>query len=103
MPASCSASELTPPLYEYPQVPTRCSITGGVVSRDPRLPHLIGLYLWTDLRDKQLYAIDRSARTIAERPLRLPVKEPTGFGTGALNGISVTTTEGNFYRLDPRS
>jgi len=46
---------------------------------------------------------DRSARTIAERPLRLPVKEPTSFGTDALNGISVTTTEGNFYRLDPRS
>jgi glucose/arabinose dehydrogenase len=102
MPASCSTSELTPPLYEYPHSPARCSITGGVVSRDPRLPHLNGLYLWTDLCDKQLYAIDPSARTIAERPFRLPLKEPTSFGTDALNRIYVTTTEGNLYRLDPR-
>jgi glucose/arabinose dehydrogenase len=102
IPASCSTSELTPPLYEYPHVARRCSITGGIVSRDPRLPRLNGLYLWTDLCEKQLYAIDPSARTIAERPLRLPVKEPTSFGTDALNRVYVTTTEGNLYRLDPR-
>jgi glucose/arabinose dehydrogenase len=102
IPTSCSTSELKPPLYEYPHSPTRCSITGGVVSRDPRLPRLNGLYLWSDLCDKQLYAIDPSTRTIAERPLRLPVKEPTSFGTDALNRIYVTTTEGNLYRLDPR-
>ena len=51
IPTSCSTAKLTAPLYEYSHSETRCSITGGVVSRDPRLPTLNGLYLWSDLCD----------------------------------------------------
>ena len=49
IPASCATATLTPPLFEYPHSDTRCSITGGVVAHDPRLPALDGLYLWSDL------------------------------------------------------
>ncbi len=100
-PASCSEAALTAPIYEYSHSETRCSITGGVVSRDPRLPAVDGLYLWSDLCDDQLYAIDPAAPTITERPLGLPVKQPTSFGTDALDRTYVTTAGGDLYRLDP--
>jgi glucose/arabinose dehydrogenase len=63
IPPACATAQLTPPLFEYRHSDTRCSITGGVVSRDPRLPRLDGLYLWSDLCDGQLYAIDPAAAT----------------------------------------
>lgn len=69
----------------------RCSITGGVVVRDPRLPALDGRYLWSDLCDGQLYAIDPSATTIAEQPLGLSANLPTSFGTDALDRVYVAT------------
>ena len=101
IPTSCQATTLTPPLYEYAHSSTRCSITGGVVARDPRLPQLTGLYLWSDLCDGQLYAIDPAAKTIKEEPLRVKVVQPTSFGTDALDRIYLTTVVGGVYRLDP--
>ena len=44
VPASCATATLTPPLLQYPHSNTRCSITGGIVARDPRLTSLNGLY-----------------------------------------------------------
>jgi glucose/arabinose dehydrogenase len=101
IPTQCAMATLTPPLWEYSHSPTRCSVTGGVVSRDPRLPSLSGLYLWSDLCDGQLYAINPAMQTIAEQPLGLSAVQPTSFGTDALNRIYVTTVAGNVYRLDP--
>ena len=100
-PASCATATLTPPIYEYPHSSTRCSITGGVVARDPRLPALDGLYLWSDLCDGRLITIDPSAQPIAERPLGVTVPQPTSFGTDGLGRIHVTSAEGGVYRLDP--
>ena len=42
LPASCKTATFTPPVWQYPHGETRCSITGGVVVRDPRLPELDG-------------------------------------------------------------
>ena len=75
-------AELTTPIYEYPHSATRCSITGGVVSRDRRLADLSGLYLWSDLWDGQLYAINPQTLTTVT-PLRLTVPQPTTFGNDA--------------------
>ena len=101
MPASCATATLTPPLYEYAHSSTRCSITGGVVVRDPRLPALDGRFLWSDLCDGQLYAIDPSAAKIAEEPLGLDAKLPTSFGTDGLGRVYVVTADGDVYRIDP--
>ncbi len=101
LPGSCARAILTPPLYEYPHGSTRCSITGGVVERDERLPRLNGLYLWSDLCDGQLYAIDPAARTISEQPLGLRVEQPTSFGADALGQTYVTSDKGTLYRVDP--
>ncbi len=101
IPPSCATATLTAPLYEYPHSSTRCSITGGVVARDPRLPDLNGLYLWSDLCDGSLYAIDPAAAAITEVPLGVSAVQPTSFGTDALGRIYVTTVGGELYRLDP--
>jgi glucose/arabinose dehydrogenase len=101
IPPSCATAALTPPLYQYPHSSTRCSITGGFVARDPRLPVLNGLYLWSDLCDDELYAIDPSAAEVVARPLGLGLEQPTSFGTDALGRVYVVTAGGGVYRIDP--
>jgi glucose/arabinose dehydrogenase len=101
VPTSCKTASLSPPIYEYAHSSTRCSITGGVVSRDPRLPELGGLYLWSDLCDGQLYAIDPAANAISEQPLGLKVEQPTSFGIDGLGRTYVASYKGTLYRLDP--
>ncbi len=100
-PPSCATAELTPPIYEYPHSARRCSITGGVVARDPRLPRLDGLFVWSDLCDGQLYAIDSQASPVVAIPLTLAAPRPTSFGTDAQQRIYVGTATGTLYRLDP--
>jgi glucose/arabinose dehydrogenase len=100
-PAACATAMLTPPLFEYAHSQSRCSIIGGPVARDPRLPGLAGLYLWTDLCDTHLYAIDPSLAHPAEIDLKLGAAQPTSFGTDALGRVYLTTLDGKLYRLDP--
>ena len=100
-PADCETAELTAPIYEYAHSDRRCSITGGVVARDSRLPDLNGLYLWSDLCDGQLYAVDPQATAITATPLALTVAQPTTFGVDSQQHIYVATAEGTLYRLDP--
>jgi glucose/arabinose dehydrogenase len=102
IPPSCATATLTPPLWQYAHSATRCSIIGGVVAHDPRVPALDGLLLWSDFCDGQIYALDPAATTQAEIPLGITVDQPTSFGTDALGRIYVTTTGGALYRIDPR-
>jgi hypothetical protein len=67
-------------------------------TRDCRLD---GLYLWSDLCDGQLYAIDPAAATVREEPLGLTVPKPTIFGVDALGRTYVGNFGGAVYRLDP--
>jgi glucose/arabinose dehydrogenase len=99
--SGCDAAQLVPPLYEYRHSSTRCSIIGGVVSHDLRVPALDGLYLWSDLCDSQIYAIDPAATSITEIPLGVGASGPTSFGTDALGRTYLTTENGVLYRLDP--
>ncbi len=46
--ASGSAPDAVFPVFEYPHDGTVCSITGGVVVRDPALTTLVGRYLYGD-------------------------------------------------------
>ena len=45
---SCATPGLTGPVFEYGHDGGRCSITGGVVSRDPGVEELAGRYLYSD-------------------------------------------------------
>jgi glucose/arabinose dehydrogenase len=100
-PASCATATLTPPVYAYPHSSTRCSVISGPVVRDPRLPTLAGLVLWTDLCDQHVYALDPAAPQ-SPRTLDLPpVQAPTSFGVDARKRVYVVTAGGELYRLDP--
>ena len=101
-PPTCADSGFTPPLFEYPHAPTRCSIIGGVVARDPRIPTFDGLFLWTDLCEGVLYVLDPAAAKPEATSLGLSVREPTSFGTDAEHRIYLATAEGQVYRLDPK-
>ena len=103
-PAACASASasFTPPIFDYPHTPTRCSIIGGVVARDPRIPTINGLFLWTDLCEGVLYVLDPATANPEATSLGLSVREPTSFGTDAENRIYLTTAEGEVYRLDPK-
>jgi glucose/arabinose dehydrogenase len=100
IPASCATAKLTPPLYEYPHGPKRCSIIGGVISHDPGLRALDGLYLWTDLCDGHIYGLTRAGGHAAVVPLDVATEQPSSFGTDADGGIYVTTATGSLLRLE---
>ena len=102
IPASCKTATLTPPVWQYPHSSTRCSITGGVVVRDPRLPQLAGRFLWSDLCDGRIYALDPQASEASEIDVGLTTEEPTSFGTDASGRVYVATVGGAVYRIDPR-
>jgi hypothetical protein len=99
-PDSCSTARLTPPLFEYPRSATRCSVTGGVVVRDPRIRALGGLYLWSDLCDGRIYAFSAGAEHPEPSPLGVSLSQPTSFGVDGLGRVYVTTATGSLYRLD---
>lgn len=100
IPASCATAKLTPPVYEYPHGPKRCSIIGGVVAHDPGLRALDGLYLWTDLCDGHIYGLTHVGGHAAVVPLDVSTDEPTSFGTDADGHIYVTTGDGSLLRLE---
>jgi glucose/arabinose dehydrogenase len=80
-----------------------CTVIGGYVVGDRRLPTLRGRYLYADLCAGELRSLlprPRGARE--ERGLGLRVSTPSSFGEDALGRIYVCSLEGPVYRLVPR-
>jgi glucose/arabinose dehydrogenase len=96
IPASCAGAKLTAPLYAYPHTTKRCSITGGVVARDPRITALSGLYLWSDFCEGRVNGLTAAGKVV---PLNLAVQQPTSFAPDASGRIYVTTATGSLFRL----
>ncbi|MCO5315315.1 MAG: PQQ-dependent sugar dehydrogenase [Solirubrobacterales bacterium] len=77
-----------------------CSVIGGVVVRDRRLPALRGRYLFADLcRGRILSFRARTGRVGAARATGLGLELPTSFGTGANGAVYVTSLNGPVYRI----
>jgi glucose/arabinose dehydrogenase len=81
-----------------------CSITGGLVVRDPRLPALAGRYVYGDLcLGRILGAHLRAGRRTTGRDLELPrVVGLSSFGEDARGRVYVTSINGPVYRLAAR-
>jgi len=80
-----------------------CSIIGGYVVRDPRLPALRGRYLYADLCEGQLRTlVPHLKRASGDRKLGLRVSSPTSFGEDDQHRLYVASLEGPVYRLVPR-
>jgi glucose/arabinose dehydrogenase len=92
------------PLLERPTADRGCALIGGVVVRDPRLPDLIGSYLYGDLCSGSITAIATDGRRVtASDDLGLTVPLLTSFGVDGSGRVYVTSAVGGVYRLDPRA
>lgn len=80
-----------------------CTIIGGYVVRDPRLPSLRGRYVYTDYCAGRLRSlVPHLHGASGERPLGLSVSAPTSFGEDGRGRIYVSSQEGPVYRLVSR-
>ncbi len=80
-----------------------CSITGGVVVRDPRLPGLAGRYVFGDICQSRIWSARLSpGRARDVHKTRLAVPSVSSFGEDARGRVYVTSIDGPVYRLAPR-
>lgn len=92
-----------PPVLTAAHADGNCSITGGLVVRDPSLKTLYGRYLYGDLCVGEL----RSFTPRPERPatddvaLGPDVTRLASFGEGVDGTVYVVSVSGPVYRLDP--
>ncbi|HWM63020.1 MAG TPA: PQQ-dependent sugar dehydrogenase [Solirubrobacterales bacterium] len=92
------------PIFAYPHSRGgSCTIIGGYVVRDPRLPSLRGRYVYADLCEGQLRSLEPHLRRASgDRKLGLQVSTPSSFGEDSRGRLYVTSLEGPVYRLVPR-
>ncbi len=80
-----------------------CTVIGGYVVGDPRLPSLRGRYVYADLCAGQLRSLVPGLRRARDdRRLGLRVSTPSSFGEDTGGRIYVSSLEGPVYRLVPR-
>ena len=92
------------PIFAYPhRRGGSCSIIGGYVVRDRRLPALRGRYVYADLCEGQLRSlVPHLKRASGDRKLGLQVSSPSSFGEDQQHRLYVASLEGPVYRLVPR-
>ena len=80
-----------------------CSVTGGLVVRDPDLPTLAGRYVYGDLCLGELrsFAPEPGERAADDVALGPRVEGLSSFGTDNDGNVYATSISGPVYRLDP--
>lgn len=93
----------TKPIMAYGRGGGNCTIIGGYVVGDPRLPSLRGRYVYADFCAGKLRSLVPSLRRARDdRPLGLKVPFPTSFGEDTFGRVFVASLEGPVYRLVSR-
>jgi len=92
------------PIFAYPHSRGgSCSIIGGYVVGDRRLPSLYKRYVYADLCEGELRSlVPHLKRAGGERKIGLSVSSPTSFGEDDRGRVYVCSLEGPVYRLVPR-
>jgi glucose/arabinose dehydrogenase len=91
------------PVLQYTHDAGGCSVTGGYVVRDPRLPSLAGRYVYGDFcKGDLLSAKLRQGGASGRRSLGLHIGSLSSFGEDDSGRVYVTSLDGPVYRLDPR-
>jgi glucose/arabinose dehydrogenase len=89
--------------YSHSRDGGSCSIIGGYVAHDPRLPSLRGRYVYGDYCSGQLRSLaPHPRRAGGDRRLGLTVTSPTSFSEDDRGRIYVCSQEGQVYRLISR-
>jgi glucose/arabinose dehydrogenase len=96
--------DTTKPIFAYPHSRGgSCSIIGGYVVADRRLPSLRGRYVYADLCEGELRSlVPHLHGASGERKLGLSVASPSSFGEDTRGRVYVASLEGPVYRLAPR-
>jgi glucose/arabinose dehydrogenase len=90
------------PIFAYGRG-SGCTIIGGYVVRDPRLPGLRGRYVYADLCEGKLRSLaPHLKRAGGDRSMGLQVQSPSSFGEDQQHRLYVVSLEGPVYRLVPR-
>jgi len=102
--ASRSCPGAVPPILAYGRSGGACSVTGGVVVRDPQLPALAGRYVYGDFCAGRLRSFRvRGGRATGDRSVsNLHVGELSSFGQDARGRVYATSLSGPVYRLRSR-
>jgi hypothetical protein len=91
------------PVLQYTHDGGNCSITGGYVVRDPRLPALAGRYLYGDFCVGKVFSARlRPGHATAVHALGLTVPSLSSFGQDDAGRVYLVSLAGPVYRLDPR-
>lgn len=89
-----------PPVLEYVNDASTCSITGGYVVRDAALGGLFGRYVYADLCEGRIHAAVLGVPAACEvLDTGLEVSQPVGFGEDALGRVYVASYGGQLYRI----
>jgi glucose/arabinose dehydrogenase len=97
------ADDAIPPVLVASHEDGNCSITGGLVVRDPRLTGLDGRYVYGDLCKGELRSFEPAPEEPArdDRPVGPQVPRLASFGTDNANRVYAVSIDGPVYRLDP--
>jgi hypothetical protein len=89
--------------YSHSRDGGSCSIIGGYVVHDRRLPSLHGRYVYSDYCSGRLHSLVPHLHGAGkDRLLGIEVPSPTSFGEDDRGRIYACSQEGGVYRLVPR-
>jgi glucose/arabinose dehydrogenase len=93
-----------PPVLDYGRAGGACSVTGGLVVRDPTVRALRGRYVYGDFCRGRLmsFRISSRGRAVDDAPLGLSVPSLSSFGEDARGHVYATSLSGPVYRFARR-
>ena len=103
--ASPPPADHVPPILDYSHSGGRCTVIGGYVSRDKRVPALFGRYLYADLCDGQIRSlVPGRKRASGDRETGLPSQSGIGtFGEDSRGGIYfANNSSGEVFAVKPK-
>lgn len=102
--ASQRTEGLVDPIAEYANAGSECSVSGGLVVRDPELPAWRGVYLYGDYCSGGVWGLlrDASGQWLNSRLFDTPFAI-SSFGADASGAVYLTDHNGTIYRLEPSS
>lgn len=93
--------DLSWPVASYDHSAGRCSVTGGVIYRGPRVPALRGRYVLADFCTGEIFSLLPGAgMSASDLRLELPaVSQPAHIGLDADGELIVASLDGTIHRL----
>ena len=79
--------------------PPNCSVIGGIVVRDRKLPALRGRYVFTDFCNSRILSFKPHLGRAAGRPTGLRINGVTSFGDSRNGTLYATALDGSLYRI----